>query len=181
MRCVEAFSMNIPWGGFELNRLIRMAEPDPSAKFVAFEALADPTRMPNINKGFPFPYLEGLRLDEATHPLALLAVEAYSKPLLPQNGAPIRLVVPWKYGFKSIKAVTKITLTKEQPTTTWNRFLAKEYGFYSNVNPDVPHPRWSQTSESFFCKDGILVVPTVLFNGYDVAGLYGGLDLKKNY
>jgi sulfoxide reductase catalytic subunit YedY len=182
LRCVEAFSMNIPWRGFELSRLILMAEPKPSAKFVAFEACADPAQMPNVaKKGFPFPYVEGLRLDEAMHPLTILATGAYSKPLLPQNGAPVRLVVPWKYGFKSIKSVVKIILTEKQPPTTWNSYLAKEYGFYSNVNPNVPHPRWQQSSERFFGKDGVRVQTTLLFNGYNVADIYEGLDLKKNY
>jgi sulfoxide reductase catalytic subunit YedY len=182
MRCVEAFSMTIPWNGFELNKLINFVKPDSSAKFIAFESFADSKQMPNVaTKGFPFPYIEGLRLDEALQPLTILVTGAYSKPLLPQNGAPIRLIVPWKYGFKSIKSVVKITFTEKQPPTTWNSLNPKEYGFYANVNPDVRHPRWLQNSERVFGKNGIRKEPTVLFNGYDVADLYKDLDLKKNY
>ena len=186
MRCVEGWSMVIPWRGFELNKLLALAQPDPKAAFVAFEAAADPGQMPEVKKGsFPFPYREGLRLDEALHPLAILATGAYGKPLRPQSGAPIRLVVPWKYGFKSVKSIVSITLTEQQPPTTWDVYNPREYGFYANVNPNVPHPRWSQATERRIGPGGLSDIArqdTVLYNGYrEVAPLYAGLDLAKNY
>lgn len=186
LRCVEGWSMVIPWRGFELSALLREARPKPKAKFVAFESYADARQMPAVGKSsFPFPYLEGLRLDEAMFPLTIMATGAYDKPLLPQNGAPIRLVVPWKYGFKSLKSIIKITLTEERPPTTWDTYNPREYGFYSNVNPNVPHLRWSQATERFIGARGLAGVvqkPTLLFNGYDEAApLYAGMDLTKFY
>ncbi len=186
MRCVEGWSMNIPWNGFALGELLRLARPGQKARFVAFTSAADPARMPEVRKkSFPFPYREGLRLDEAMHPLAFLAIGAYDKDLLPQNGAPLRLVLPWKYGFKYAKAITKITLTAEQPKTTWNDYAPQEYGFYANVNPAVPHPRWQQDEEDFIGPEGVDRPerrPTLLFNGYDeVADLYAGMDLRRLY
>ena len=147
-RCVEAWSMVIPWNGFQLTKLLDRVEPLSQAKYVAFQSLYDPAQMQSsFFAGIDFPYVEGLRLDEAMHPLTLLATGLYGKPMPNQNGAPIRLVVPWKYGFKSIKSVVKITLTDDEPPTTWNLAAPREYGFYSNVNPEVNHPRWSQASE----------------------------------
>lgn len=186
MRCVEGWSMNIPWNGFVLGDLLRLAEPENGARYAAFTSQADPSRMPEVrSKSFPFPYREGLRLDEAAHPLTILAVGAYDKDLQPQNGAPVRLVVPWKYGFKYIKAITEITLTAEQPKTTWNDYAPEEYGFYANVNPNVPHPRWPQNEENFIGPEGFERPsrrPTLPFNGYDeVAGLYAGMDLSIWY
>jgi sulfoxide reductase catalytic subunit YedY len=181
-RCVEAWSMIIPWLGFPLKRLLDEVEPMGSAKYVAFTTLLDPQRMPNQRRDvLPWPYVEGLRLDEALHPLTLLATGLYGKPLPPQNGAPIRLVVPWKYGFKSIKSVVKITLTDTKPRTTWNEVASDEYGFYSNVNPQVSHPRWSQATERRIGEWGRR--DTLLFNGYgdQVAQLYSGMDLKVNF
>jgi len=182
-RCVERWSMVVPWIGFSLSTLLKQAEPTAKAKYVAFTSLYDPKQMPNGRwAGLDFPYVEGLRIDEAMHPLALLTVGLYGEVLPNQNGAPIRLVVPWKYGFKSIKSIVKIKLTEKMPPTTWNLANAREYGFYSNVNPEVDHPRWSQAKErrlGEFLADR----PTVKFNGYgdQVAGLYNGLDLRKNY
>ncbi|AJR05707.1 protein-methionine-sulfoxide reductase catalytic subunit MsrP [Photobacterium gaetbulicola] len=191
LRCVEAWSMNIPWLGFPLASLLRKAGPLSNAKYVAFETLYDPKQMPGqasrrLGGGIDYPYVEGLRLDEAMHPLTLMSVGLYGKTLAPQNGAPIRLVVPWKYGFKSIKSVVRITLTDNQPPTTWNLLAPNEYGFYANVNPRVDHPRWSQASERFIGEGSIFSSrrqPTKMFNGYEaqVASLYQGLDLKRNY
>lgn len=188
-RCVEAWSMVIPWIGFPLSDLLKLVEPTSKAKYVAFETLYDPQQFPNQNGrtfgGFEFPYIEGLRMDEAMHPLTILSTGLYGKRLLPQNGAPIRLVVPWKYGFKSIKSIVKIRLTETMPKTTWNLSAPHEYGFYANVNPAVSHPRWSQASERIIGTEGLFGSKrqeTTLFNGYsEVAELYTGLDLKKNY
>src|SRR5882672_3669537 len=181
-RCVERWSMVIPWAGFPLAALLKQADPLASARYVAFQTLLDPKRMPNQNTGvLDWPYVEGLRLDEAMHPLAILATGLYGGTMPPQDGAPIRLVVPWKYGFKSIKSIVKITLVAEQPPTTWNIAGPGEYGFYSNVNPSVDHPRWSQAKEyrvgEFSGRD------TLLFNGYadQVGYLYQGMDLRANF
>jgi sulfoxide reductase catalytic subunit YedY len=179
MRCVEAWSMVIPWIGFPLGKLLAEVEPTDEAQYVRFETLYDPEQMPNQRGGtFPFPYVEGLRLDEAMHDLTILAMGLYGKPLTPQTGAPIRLVVPWKYGFKSIKSIVKIDLVKEMPETTWSSVTPSEYGFYANVNPNVPHPRWSQATERRIGESGRR--KTLLFNGYEdeVASLYEGMDLK---
>ncbi|MBO9407071.1 protein-methionine-sulfoxide reductase catalytic subunit MsrP [Shimia sp. R9_1] len=184
-RCVEAWSMVVPWNGFELKDLLDLAGVQSGAKYVAFETLYRPEEMPGQRQPFlEWPYVEGLRLDEANHPLTLMATGIYGKPMPNQNGAPIRLVVPWKYGFKSIKSIVRITLTDKEPPTSWNKSIPSEYGFYSNVNPQVDHPRWSQASErpiggGFFAKR----IPTLMFNGYEkeVAGLYEGMDLRKNY
>lgn len=190
LRCVEAWSMVIPWIGFPLADLIKQAQPLSGAKYVAFETLYDPKQMPGQRSrfaggGIDYPYVEGLRLDEAMHPLAFLAVGLYGNTLPPQNGAPIRLVLPWKYGFKSIKSITRIRLTDKKPSTTWNILAANEYGFYANVNPQVDHPRWSQASERRITSGGVFNnsrIPTQMFNGYDeVASLYAGMDLRKNY
>ncbi|HCL6628712.1 TPA: protein-methionine-sulfoxide reductase catalytic subunit MsrP [Citrobacter amalonaticus] len=191
MRCVEAWSMVVPWIGFPLHKLLAHVEPTSNAKYVAFETLYAPDDMPGqkdrfIGGGLKYPYVEGLRLDEAMHPLTLLTVGVYGKALPPQNGAPIRLTVPWKYGFKGIKSIVSIKLTRERPPTTWNLAAADEYGFYANVNPHVDHPRWSQATERFIGAGGILDVqrqPTLLFNGYadEVATLYRGLDLRENF
>lgn len=190
LRCVEAWSMVIPWVGFELNQLLKLADPLGSAKYVAFETLEDKSQMPGqrsrfVGGGIDYPYVEGLRLDEAQHPLTLMSVGLYGKTLPPQNGAPIRLVVPWKYGFKSIKSVVRITLTDQQPPTTWNRLASHEYGFYANVNPAVSHPRWSQASERRITSGGLLTrnrIATEMFNGYtEVAPLYEGMDLTRYY
>ncbi len=182
-RCVEAWSMVIPWLGFPLGRLLDAVQPLSTAKFVAFATLFDPARMPNQSDEdvLPWPYVEGLRLDEAMHPLTILASGLYGKPLLPQNGAPLRLVVPWKYGFKSIKSVVKITLTDAQPPTTWSDAASDEYGFYCNVNPTVDHPRWSQATERRIGEWGRR--DTLMFNGYgeQVASMYAGMDLKANF
>jgi methionine sulfoxide reductase catalytic subunit len=185
-RCVEAWSMVIPWDGYSLSELINFAEPLPSAKYVQFLSLADKKQMPEIgSSGINPPYSEGLRMDEAMNPLTLLTFGSYGETLANQQGAPIRVIVPWKYGFKSAKSIVKIRFVEKQPPTTWNELNAQEYGFYSNVNPAVDHPRWTQSRErllnsnSFFPK----VVPTLPFNGYadQVAGLYSGMDLKKFY
>jgi sulfoxide reductase catalytic subunit YedY len=181
-RCVEAWSMIIPWLGFPLKRLLDEVEPMGSAKYVAFTTLVDPERMPNQSRDvLPWPYVEGLRLDEAMSPLTIIATGLYGKMLLPQNGAPIRLVVPWKYGFKSIKSIVKIALTDTQPPATWNLVAPDEYGFYSNVNPNVSHPRWSQATERRIGEWGRR--DTLIFNGYgdQVAQLYSGMDLKVNF
>lgn len=191
MRCVEAWSMVVPWIGFPLHKLLAQADPTGNAKYVAFETLYAPEIMPGqkdrfIGGGLKYPYVEGLRLDEAMHPLTLLTVGVYGKALPPQNGAPVRLTVPWKYGFKGIKSIVSITLTRERPPTTWNLAAPDEYGFYANVNPHVDHPRWSQASERFIGAGGVLDVkrqPTLLFNGYadEVASLYRGLNLRENF
>lgn len=181
-RCVEAWSIVVPWIGFPLNALIRTVEPTAKAKFVAFESLYDSKQMPVARyAGIAFPYVEGLRMDEAMHPLAILCVGMYGEVLPNQNGAPIRVVVPWKYGFKSIKSIVKIRFVDKQPPTTWNLSNAREYGFYSNVNPAVDHPRWSQASERRLGE--FLKRKTLPFNGYgdQVAGLYTGMDLRKFY
>ncbi len=180
-RCVEAWSIVVPWIGFPLAALLKEVEPNSKAKYVAFQTLYDPKQMPlGKSAGIELPYVEGLRLDEAMHPLALLAVGLYGETLPNQNGAPFRLVVPWKYGFKSIKSIVKITLTDKQPPTTWNISNAREYGFYSNVNPTVDHPRWTQSQERRLGE--LFKRKTLMFNGYpEVAGLYTGMDLRKNY
>ncbi|WP_434632639.1 protein-methionine-sulfoxide reductase catalytic subunit MsrP [Chromobacterium sp. CV08] len=182
LRCVEGWSMVIPWVGFPLASLIKQMKPTSRAKYVAFETLQRPSEMPGQRQAvLDWPYREGLRIDEAMHPLAILAVGLYGNTLPNQNGAPIRLVVPWKYGFKSIKSIVRIRLQEAMPATSWNLANAHEYGFYSNVNPDVDHPRWSQASErrigEFFKRK------TLPFNGYaeQVAGLYRGMDLRKNF
>ena len=182
LRCVEGWSMVIPWTGFPLSKLLEKVEPNPQAKYVAFQTLLDPKRMPNQNTGvLGWPYVEGLRLDEAMHPLTILATGLYGETLPPQDGAPVRLVVPWKYGFKSIKSIVKITLVADQPPTTWSNETPDEYGFYSNVNPSVPHPRWSQATERRIGEFGRR--KTLLFNGYgeEVAHLYEGMDLVQNF
>jgi methionine sulfoxide reductase catalytic subunit len=182
MRCVEAWSMVIPWVGFPLAALVRRMEPTSRAKFVAFQTLLDPAQLPGEKRHvLDWPYVEGLRMDEASHPLALLAVGLYGRALPGQNGAPIRLVVPWKYGFKGAKSIVKIRFQEEQPRNTWNLSAPSEYGFYANVNPDVDHPRWSQARErrigEFFRRK------TLPFNGYgdEVASLYSGMDLRTNF
>jgi sulfoxide reductase catalytic subunit YedY len=187
-RCVEAWSMVVPWIGFELGDLLKRFEPTSKAKYVAFETLYDRKQMRgtrSFTSAIDWPYREGLRLDEAMNPLAILSVGMYGKTLPNQNGAPLRLVVPWKYGFKSIKSIVKIRLTEKQPKTSWQSLAPREYGFYSNVNPEVDHPRWSQASErrlpsSIFNPNR---QPTLMFNGYSdqVAGLYQGMDLAKFY
>jgi sulfoxide reductase catalytic subunit YedY len=182
LRCVEGWSMVIPWVGFPLQKLLEKVEPASTARYVAFQTLLDPERMPNQSTGIlDWPYVEGLRLDEAMHPLTIMATGMYGETLPPQDGAPIRLVVPWKYGFKSIKSVVKITLVADEPPTTWNIQAPDEYGFYSNVNPNVSHPRWSQATERRIGEYGRR--DTLLFNGYaeQVAHLYQGMDLVKNF
>ncbi|HEY2930266.1 MAG TPA: protein-methionine-sulfoxide reductase catalytic subunit MsrP [Acidobacteriota bacterium] len=181
-RCVEAWSIVVPWIGYSLSHLIKQVEPNSKARYVAFQTYFDSKQMPQARyAGIPFPYVEGLRLDEAMHPLALLCVGMYGETLPNQNGAPVRIVVPWKYGFKSIKSLVKIRFVEKEPPTTWNLATPREYGFYSNVNPEVDHPRWSQASErrlgEFFKRK------TLMFNGYgdQVAGLYKGMDLRKYY
>jgi sulfoxide reductase catalytic subunit YedY len=181
-RCVEAWSMIIPWLGIPLGKILSLVEPLGTASYVAFETLLDPERMPNQRtQVLDWPYVEGLRLDEAMHPLVILSTGLYGRSLLPQNGAPIRLVVPWKYGFKSIKSIVRITLVDRQPKTTWGDFAPDEYGFYSNVNPEVAHPRWSQARERRISEWGMR--ETLMFNGYadQVAGMYQGMDLRRNY
>ncbi|MGC3997163.1 MAG: protein-methionine-sulfoxide reductase catalytic subunit MsrP [Anaeromyxobacter sp.] len=182
MRCVEAWSMVIPWVGFPLAELVKRVEPTSRAKYVAFESLLDPEQLPGQQRRvLDWPYREGLRMDEATHPLTLLAVGLYGRALPNQNGAPIRLVVPWKYGFKGIKSIVRIRFQEQQPPTTWSQMASDEYGFYANVNPEVDHPRWSQARErrigEFFRRK------TLPFNGYadQVAGLYRGMDPRKLY
>jgi sulfoxide reductase catalytic subunit YedY len=188
MRCVEGWSMVIPWVGFPLAEVLRRVEPQGSARYVAFETLVRPSEMPGQTGFFqplPWPYVEALRLDEAMHPLTILAVGLYGETLPNQNGAPIRLVVPWKYGFKSIKSVVRIGLVENEPPCTWKQQNSREYGFYSNVNPAVDHPRWSQATERRIGEGGLFVRrrPTLLFNGYgdQVASLYAGMDLRANY
>jgi methionine sulfoxide reductase catalytic subunit len=182
LRCVEAWSMVIPWTGFTLSSLLKEAEPTSDAKYVRFETVYRPDEMPGQGSPFyPWPYQEGLRLDEAMHDLTILATGLYGQPMPNQNGAPIRLVVPWKYGFKSIKSIVRIELIAEQPSTLWSMVGPNEYGFYSNVNPDRPHPRWSQASERRIGE--LNRRPTLMFNGYadEVADLYAGMDLDINY
>ena len=182
LRCVEAWSMVIPWQGFPLADLLTVVEPTSQAQYVRFETVLDPERMPGQqNPWYEWPYVEGLRIDEAMNPLAILSTGLYGQDLLPQNGAPIRLVVPWKYGFKSIKSIVKIDLVAEQPTSLWMAAAGHEYGFYANVNPDVNHPRWSQASERRIGERGRR--QTLPFNGYadQVAYLYEGMDLQENY
>ena len=182
LRCVEAWSMVIPWTGFTLSSLLKEVEPLSQAKYVRFETVTRPEEMPGQKSFFyPWPYTEGLRLDEAMHDLTILATGLYGEALPAADGAPIRLVVPWKYGFKSIKSIVKIELLEEQPGTFWNKLAANEYGFYSNVNPERPHPRWSQASERRIGE--LNRRPTLMFNGYaeQVAGLYKGMDLIQNY
>ncbi|SCB16231.1 protein-methionine-sulfoxide reductase catalytic subunit MsrP [Rhizobium hainanense] len=189
MRCVEAWSMVIPWDGFQLSALLDKVEPQSSAKFVAFETVVRPEEMPGqsgVFQSLDWPYVEGLRLDEARNPLTLLAVGLYGETLPNQNGAPIRLVVPWKYGFKGIKSIVRITLTDKQPVNTWQATNSQEYGFYANVNPAVDHPRWSQATERRIGEGGFFGSnrhPTLPFNGYadQVASLYSGMDLRVNF
>jgi sulfoxide reductase catalytic subunit YedY len=183
LRCVEGWSMVIPWVGYSLSELIKKVEPTGNAKYVEFISLADKGQMPGVgSRVLTWPYREGLRMDEAMHPLALLTLGMYGDVLPNQNGAPVRIVTPWKYGFKSAKSIVKIRFVKDQPRTAWNDAAPSEYGFYSNVNPEVDHPRWSQASERRIGEDGFLVRKrkTLMFNGYnDVAPLYAGMDLKK--
>jgi sulfoxide reductase catalytic subunit YedY len=182
LRCVEAWSMVIPWVGFPLGDLLKKVEPTPQAKFVEFTTLFAPSQMPGQRRPvIDWPYVEGLRLDEAMHPLTILAVGLYGEVLPNQNGAPLRLVVPWKYGFKSIKSIVRIRLVEKQPRTAWEKENSTEYGFYSNVNPEVNHPRWSQARERRIGE--FLKRPTLMFNGYgdQVAGLYKGMDLRKYF
>ncbi len=186
MRCVEGWSMVIPWVGYSLSELIKKVEPLGSAKFVTFISQADPKTMPFVGSAIlDWPYQEGLRMDEAMNPLTLLSFGLYGEVLPNQSGAPVRLVVPWKYGFKSAKSIVKIKFTDKQPDTAWNKAAANEYGFYSNVNPNVDHPRWSQATERRLGEGGLLAKrrKTLLFNGYEaqVGQLYAGLDLKKNF
>lgn len=186
LRCVEGWSMVIPWVGFSLSKLIKKAQPLGSAKYVEFVSLADKSMMPGLSSSvLDWPYREGLRLDEAMHPLTTLAVGLYGKTLPAQNGAPIRLVVPWKYGFKSAKSIVRIRLVEQQPMPSWVKAAPHEYGFYSNVNPSVPHRRWSQATERRIGEDGLLSPrrPTLPFNGYaeQVAQLYTGMDLRRYY
>jgi methionine sulfoxide reductase catalytic subunit len=182
LRCVEGWAMVIPWQGFQLSRLLDEVEPMTSAGYVRFVSLLDPAQMPGQNdNSFPWPYEEGLRLDEAQHPLSLMATGLYGKPLAPQNGAPLRLVVPWKYGYKSIKSIVKIELVEKQPATFWNQLSPLDYGFYSNVNPEMDYPRFNQASE---IRIGLNQrIPTQMFNGYEseVAGLYAGMDPREYY
>ena len=179
-RCVERWSIVVPWIGYSLNTILKVVEPTSKAKYVAFQSFFDPKQMPESRgTGLEYPYVEGLRLDEAMHPLALLCVGMYGETLPNQDGAPVRMVVPWKYGYKSIKSIVKIKLVGSEPPTTWNRQASNEYGFYSNVNPNVDHPRWSQATERRLGE--IFMHKTLMFNGYadQVAALYTGMDLKK--
>jgi sulfoxide reductase catalytic subunit YedY len=187
LRCVEGWSMVIPWVGYSLSTLLKAVDPQGSAKFVEFVSLADKKQMPGVNNSvLNWPYVEGLRLDEANHPLTLLTLGLYGEVLPKQNGAPVRLVVPWKYGFKSAKSIVKIRLVEKQPLNSWNVSAPNEYGFYSNVNPEVDHPRWSQASERRIGDPKGFFAPkqkTLMFNGYadQVASLYAGMDLRKNF
>ncbi|PKG85835.1 protein-methionine-sulfoxide reductase catalytic subunit MsrP [Colwellia sp. 75C3] len=191
LRCVEAWSMVIPWVGFSLANLLKKVAPNSSAKYVVFETLHDPKQMPGqddrrLGGGINYPYVEALRLDEAMNPLTLMSVGLYGKTLPPQNGAPIRLVVPWKYGFKSVKSIVSIKLVSKQPATTWQKLAASEYGFYANVNPNHDHPRWSQASERRITSGGLFArnrIETLPFNGYgeQVAHMYKDMDLSKYY
>lgn len=182
LRCVEGWSMVIPWIGFPLAALLKEVEPTSDARYVRFDTICDPIQMPGQNSSwYQWPYIEGLRLDEAMHDLTILATGLYGKPLLPQSGAPVRLVVPWKYGFKNIKSIVKIDLVAEQPASLWMAAAPHEYGFYANVNPEVPHPRWSQATERRIGE--LSRRPTLLFNGYEeeVADLYEGMNLSVNF
>lgn len=184
LRCVEGWSMVIPWVGYSLSTILKRAEPTSRARYVEFVTLADPRQMPGVNsRVLAWPYVEGLRIDEAMHPLTLMAFGLYGEVLPNQNGAPLRLVVPWKYGFKSAKSIVKIRLVEKEPVSSWTRANPQEYGFYSNVNPKVDHPRWSQASERRIGEGGLFTPrkPTLMFNGYEaqVASLYKGMDLKK--
>jgi methionine sulfoxide reductase catalytic subunit len=182
MRCVEAWSMVVPWIGFSFSKLLAAVEPLSHAKYVAFQTLLDPARMPGQNSDvLQWPYVEGLRMDEAMHPLTLLTSGLYGRALPPQDGAPIRMVIPWKYGFKGIKSIVKITLVDREPPTTWSNYAPNEYGFYANVNPHVDHPRWSQATEQRIGESGRR--PTLMFNGYEdeVGHLYAGMDLRRNF
>ena len=182
LRCVEGWSMVIPWTGFPLAALLKEVEPTSDARYIRFETIYDPVQMPGQNSSwYQWPYVEGLRLDEAMHDLTILATGLYGKSLLPQSGAPVRLVVPWKYGFKNIKSIVKIDLVAEQPTSLWMATAPHEYGFYANVNPEVPHPRWSQATERRIGE--LSRRPTLLFNGYEeeVAALYEGMNLSVNF
>ncbi|MCX2863046.1 protein-methionine-sulfoxide reductase catalytic subunit MsrP [Paucibacter sp. PLA-PC-4] len=186
LRCVEGWSMVIPWVGYSLAELIKKVEPTSKAKYVEFVTLADKAQMPGLRSGvLDWPYTEGLRIDEAMQPLAMLAFGMYGEVLPNQNGAPVRLVVPWKYGFKSAKSIVKIRFVEKQPVSSWTRAAAQEYGFFSNVNPKVDHPRWSQATERRIGEDGLFAKkrPTLMFNGYEaqVGQLYAGMDLKKFY
>ena len=186
LRCVEGWSMVIPWVGYSLAELIKRVEPMGSAKYVEFVTLADKATMPYVgSRVLDWPYVEGLRMDEAMHPLTLLAFGMYGEVLPNQNGAPVRLVVPWKYGFKSAKSIVKIRFVEKEPGTAWNKAAQQEYGFYSNVNPNVDHPRWSQATERRIGEDGLFAKKrkTLMFNGYEaqVGQLYAGMDLKKFY
>ena len=184
-RCVEAWAMVVPWNGIELADILNKVGVQSGAKYVAFETVVQPENMIGVQRRvLDFPYVEGLRLDEAMHPLTIMATGIYGEPIAKQNGAPMRLVVPWKYGFKSIKSIVRITLTDVEPPTSWNKANAREYGFYSNVNPNVDHPRWSQASHRVI-GGGLFASrePTLMFNGYEaeVASLYAGMDLSENY
>jgi sulfoxide reductase catalytic subunit YedY len=182
MRCVEGWSLVVPWIGFSLSKLLAAVEPLSGAKYVAFETLLDPARMPGQRGDvLQWPYVEGLRMDEAMHPLTLLTSGLYGRALPPQDGAPVRLIIPWKYGFKGIKSIVKIKLVADQPRTTWADYAPNEYGFYANVNPHVDHPRWSQATEQRIGESGRR--PTLMFNGYEeqVGRLYAGMDLRKNF
>jgi len=183
-RCVEAWAMVVPWNGVELADILNKAGVQANGKYVAFETVVQPEAMVGVRRGvLDFPYVEGLRMDEAMHPLTILATGIYGEPLANQSGAPIRLVVPWKYGFKSIKSIVRITVTEQEPPATWNQINPREYGFYSNVNPQVDHPRWSQGSERLI-GGGLFAKrqDTLMFNGYDeVASLYEGMDLRANF
>jgi methionine sulfoxide reductase catalytic subunit len=180
-RCVEAWSIVVPWIGFSFSNLVKLVEPTPKARFVAFQSYFDPQQMPQAKyAGIDFPYVEGLRMDEAMNPLALLCVGMYGETLPPQDGAPVRITLPWKYGFKSAKSLVKIKFQEKMPPTTWNRLASNEYGFYANVNPAVDHPRWSQAKERRLGE--VFKRATLMFNGYgdQVAAMYGGMDLKKD-
>ena len=185
LRCVEGWSMVIPWIGYSLSELIKKVEPTGNAKYIQFVTLADSKQMPGLSDPIlQWPYTEGLRMDEANHPLALLTFGMYGQVLPNQNGAPVRIVTPWKYGFKSAKSIVRIRFLKEQPKTAWNTYAPREYGFYSNVNPEVDHPRWSQATERRIGEDGFFTKKrkTLMFNGYnEVASLYAGMDLKKYF
>jgi sulfoxide reductase catalytic subunit YedY len=186
LRCVEGWSMVIPWTGYSLAELIKQAQPTSKAKYVEFTSLADKAQMPGVRSGvLDWPYIEGLRIDEAMHPLAMLVFGMYGEVLPNQNGAPLRLAVPWKYGFKSAKSIVRIRFVEKEPLSSWTKAAQQEYGFYSNVNPNVSHPRWSQASERRIGEDGLFAKkrPTLMFNGYEpqVGQLYAGMDLKKNY
>src|SRR6202171_2848022 len=182
-RCVEGWSIVVPWIGYSFNVLVKLVQPTSKARYVAFQSYYDPKQMPlAIRSGLDFPYVEGLRMDEAMHPLALLCVGMYGETLPNQDGAPVRMVLPWKYGFKSVKSLVKIKFQQKMPPTTWNRLASNEYGFYSNVNPEVDHPRWSQARERRL-PEFFKTHKTLMFNGYgdQVASLYNGMDLRKNY